>query len=101
MILPPSPLPLTSAILIPFTSANFFAKGEALILPFEVTTGSLATATSAFLGSGAGAGTVSSVDALDGALLPPDFCAFNKVCQSASLSPTTAIGPSTCTASPA
>ena len=33
MILPPSPLPDTAAISIPFSAAIFFASGEALTLP--------------------------------------------------------------------
>ena len=35
IILPNSPEPFTEFKLIPFSSANFFAKGEAIILPFE------------------------------------------------------------------
>jgi len=35
-ILPASPLPLTLLISIPFSAANFFASGEAFILPFSV-----------------------------------------------------------------
>ena len=43
IILPPSPEPDTIAISIPFSSANFLAKGDAIILPlltfFTATTG--------------------------------------------------------------
>ena len=47
MILPPSPEPDTIAISIPFSSANFLAKGDAITLPllaFFTATNGVATA---------------------------------------------------------
>jgi hypothetical protein len=63
---PPSPVPGTKLKSTPFSSANFFAKGEAKIRPFALDTTGVG-AGAAGLGAGAAAGTSAATGAGAGA----------------------------------